>query len=58
MPTSESCWIKPVFLRKLFNANVLLFVYRVLLRVRMLYYIQHEVIGDLVSQINEGVHAR
>ncbi|XP_037903696.1 chromodomain-helicase-DNA-binding protein 7 isoform X5 [Hermetia illucens] len=31
---------------------------KVLLRVRMLYYIQHEVIGDLVSQINEGVHAR
>lgn len=31
---------------------------RVLLRVRMLYYIKHEVLGDLVNQINEGANAR
>lgn len=28
---------------------------RVLLRVRMLYYIKHEVVGDLVPKILEGV---
>lgn len=32
--------------------------YRVLLRVRMLYYIKHEIIGDLVQHINDGVHVR
>lgn len=31
---------------------------RVLLRVRMLYYIKHEVLGDLVTQIQEGANAR
>uniref|UniRef100_A0A182SIN7 Chromodomain-helicase-DNA-binding protein 7 n=1 Tax=Anopheles maculatus TaxID=74869 RepID=A0A182SIN7_9DIPT len=31
---------------------------KVLLRVRMLYYIKHEVLGDLVNQINEGANAR
>lgn len=31
---------------------------RVLLRVRMLYYIKHEIIGDLVQQIGDGVKAR
>ncbi|XP_052564493.1 uncharacterized protein LOC120426896 isoform X3 [Culex pipiens pallens] len=30
---------------------------KVLLRVRMLYYIRHEVLGDLVTQINEGANA-
>uniref|UniRef100_A0A6P7GKH5 Chromodomain-helicase-DNA-binding protein 6 isoform X2 n=1 Tax=Diabrotica virgifera virgifera TaxID=50390 RepID=A0A6P7GKH5_DIAVI len=30
---------------------------KVLLRVRMLYYIKHEIIGDLVQQIADGVHA-
>uniref|UniRef100_A0A182LWG1 DNA helicase n=1 Tax=Anopheles culicifacies TaxID=139723 RepID=A0A182LWG1_9DIPT len=30
---------------------------KVLLRVRMLYYIKHEVLGDLVNQINEGANA-
>uniref|UniRef100_A0A336LW14 CSON006412 protein n=1 Tax=Culicoides sonorensis TaxID=179676 RepID=A0A336LW14_CULSO len=29
---------------------------KVLLRVRMLYYIKHEVIGDCVQQIHDGVH--
>lgn len=29
-----------------------------LLRVRMLYYIKHEVLGDLVTQIQEGANAR
>lgn len=32
--------------------------FRVLLRVRMLYYIKHEVIGDLVQQITDGAVAR
>lgn len=32
--------------------------FRVLLRVRMLYYIKHEVIGDLVQQIADGAIAR
>lgn len=31
---------------------------RVLLRVRMLYYIKHEVIGDLVQQISAGIASR
>jgi chromodomain-helicase-DNA-binding protein 7 len=31
---------------------------KVLLRVRMLYYIKHEIIGDLVQHIADGVHAR
>lgn len=31
---------------------------RVLLRVRMLYYIKHEVIGDMVQQITDGVPSR
>lgn len=31
---------------------------RVLLRVRMLYYIKHEIIGDLVQHITDGVHVR
>ncbi|XP_057666138.1 chromodomain-helicase-DNA-binding protein 7 isoform X2 [Diorhabda carinulata] len=30
---------------------------KVLLRVRMLYYIKHEIIGDLVQHIADGVHA-
>lgn len=30
---------------------------KVLLRVRMLYYIKHEVLGDLVTQIQEGANA-
>ncbi|KPI93852.1 Chromodomain-helicase-DNA-binding protein 7 [Papilio xuthus] len=30
---------------------------KVLLRVRMMYYIKHEVIGDYASQIESGVHA-
>ncbi|CAG5021763.1 unnamed protein product [Parnassius apollo] len=30
---------------------------KVLLRVRMMYYIKHEVIGDYASQIENGVHA-
>ncbi|CAH0404772.1 unnamed protein product [Chilo suppressalis] len=30
---------------------------KVLLRVRMMYYIKHEVIGDFASQIENGVHA-
>lgn len=30
-------------------------IFRVLLRVRMLYYIKHEVVGDLVPKILEGV---
>lgn len=33
-------------------------MYRVLLRVRMLYYIKHEIIGDLVQHISDGVHVR
>lgn len=37
--------------------SVLLF-FRVLLRVRMLYYIKHEIIGDLVQHITDGVHVR
>lgn len=32
--------------------------FRVLLRVRMLYYIKHEIIGDLVQHITDGVQAR
>lgn len=32
--------------------------FRVLLRVRMMYYIKHEVIGDYSSQIENGTHAR
>lgn len=32
--------------------------FRVLLRVRMLYYIKHEIIGDLVQHISDGVHVR
>lgn len=32
--------------------------YRVLLRVRMLYYIKHEVIGDYVQQIQDGIPIR
>lgn len=32
--------------------------FRVLLRVRLLYYIKHEIIGDLAARIAEGVHAR
>ncbi|XP_068621168.1 chromodomain-helicase-DNA-binding protein 7 isoform X2 [Battus philenor] len=31
---------------------------KVLLRVRMMYYIKHEVIGDYASQIENGIHAR
>lgn len=34
------------------------FVFRVLLRVRMMYYIKHEVIGDYSTQIDGGCHAR
>lgn len=33
-------------------------IFRVLLRVRMLYYIKHEIIGDLVQHIADGVNAR
>lgn len=33
-------------------------IFRVLLRVRMLYYIKHEVIGDYVQQIQDGVPIR
>lgn len=33
-------------------------IFRVLLRVRMMYYIKHEVIGDYATQIDAGVHAR
>lgn len=32
--------------------------FRVLLRVRMMYYIKHEVIGDFATQIENGLHAR
>lgn len=32
--------------------------FRVLLRVRMLYYIKHEIIGDLVQHMADGVHIR
>lgn len=34
------------------------FRFRVLLRVRMLFYIKHEIIGDYVQQIAEGVNVR
>lgn len=40
------------------NLIYCLLSYRVLLRVRMLYYIKHEIIGDLVQHINDGVHVR
>lgn len=36
----------------------ILFRCRVLLRVRMLFYIKHEIIGDYVQQIAEGVNVR
>lgn len=32
--------------------------FRVLLRVRMLFYIKHEIIGDYVQQIADGVNVR
>lgn len=32
--------------------------FRVLLRVRMLYYIKHEIIGDYVHQIQDGIPIR
>lgn len=32
--------------------------FRVLLRVRMLYYIKHEIIGDYVQQIQDGIPIR
>lgn len=57
MPTSE--------LNSLENFEILIdirfffpLILRVLLRVRMLYYIKHEVLGDLVTQIHEGANAR
>lgn len=37
---------------------MVLFSNRVLLRVRMLYYIKHEVIGDMVQQIADNVPSR
>lgn len=37
----------------IFSLN--LSIYRVLLRVRMLYYIKHEIIGDLVQQILDAM---
>lgn len=38
--------------------DVFVFGSRVLLRVRLMYYIKHEVIGDLAHQIADGVNAR
>ena len=34
------------------------FNFRVLLRVRLLYYLKQEVIGEVVEQIEQGVHVR
>lgn len=34
---------------------VIEFICRVLLRIRMLHYIKHDIIGDLAQQIGEGV---
>lgn len=42
----------------LFSVKNALVFFRVLLRVRMLYYIKHEIIGDLVQHITDGVHVR
>ena len=33
-------------------------VFRVLLRVRTLYYLKHEVLGDAVDQIDQGMHVK
>lgn len=55
-----SCFERKIYIDILFTylfLCVCLF-FRVLLRVRMLYYIKHEIIGDLVQQINDGVKAR
>lgn len=42
----------------IYTTNHVLLIFRVLLRVRMMYYIKHEVIGDYAAQIENGVHAR
>lgn len=54
MPTSKE--FPSEFQRNFFIFGFSLF--RVLLRVRMLYYIKHEIIGDYVQQIQDGIPIR
>ncbi|KAG8231203.1 hypothetical protein J437_LFUL010900 [Ladona fulva] len=44
-----------IFLENNYKKHLTRHANKVLLRVRMLYYIKHEIIGDLVQQIAEGV---
>ncbi|XP_055681908.1 uncharacterized protein LOC129789277 isoform X4 [Lutzomyia longipalpis] len=45
-----------IFLESSYRKHLSRHANKVLLRVRMLYYIKHEIIGDLVQQINDGVN--
>ncbi|GAB0094499.1 chromodomain-helicase-DNA-binding protein 7 isoform X1 [Sergentomyia squamirostris] len=45
-----------VYLESSYRKHLSRHANKVLLRVRMLYYIKHEIIGDFVQQINDGVN--
>ncbi|PSN41757.1 hypothetical protein C0J52_08864 [Blattella germanica] len=45
-----------IFLENNYKKHLSRHANKVLLRVRMLYYIKHEIIGDLVQHIADGVH--
>uniref|UniRef100_A0A0C9QNG6 Chd7_2 protein n=1 Tax=Fopius arisanus TaxID=64838 RepID=A0A0C9QNG6_9HYME len=47
-----------IFLESTYRKHLSRHATKVLLRVRMLYYIKHEIIGDLVQHISDGVHVR